>query len=129
MQPGGKIEAGESALDGPHPRTREEIGFVVDPGETEYIGIFRAVAANEAEHGAARRGFFAITVAGDIEAQARDRGAALDRAPRQVPVELAPLTRDALLPLWARAVRRCFCLANAKRATRASRSPSSRRKR
>ena len=100
MQPGGKIESGESALDALTRELREEIGIVVDPGETEYIGSYRAVAAHEANTVVRAEVFFLTTpeepVAG-AEIEELLWVARLD----DIAVEVAPLSRDSLLPLWA----------------------------
>lgn len=99
MQPGGKVEPGESALDALTRELREELGLVVDPAETEYIGSYRAVAANEPDTIVRAEVFYLTTgelpVAGaEIEELLWiERGA-------EVSVDLAPLTRDSLLPLW-----------------------------
>lgn len=99
MQAGGKIEAGESALDALTRELREEIGIQLDPDVTEYLGSFRAVAANEPDT-VIRAEVFALTTAqepvaaGEIE-ELRWLGIGdLDG------IELAPLTRDTILPLW-----------------------------
>jgi DNA polymerase III epsilon subunit-like protein/8-oxo-dGTP pyrophosphatase MutT (NUDIX family) len=99
MQAGGKIEAGESALDALTRELREELGMEIDPDRTEYIGSFRAAAANEAdtviraEVFALSTGFGQHTAHGEIEELLWLEGV-------DAGVELAPLTRDTILPLW-----------------------------
>jgi DNA polymerase-3 subunit epsilon len=100
MQPGGKIESGESALDALTRELREEIGLVVDPGETEYIGSYRAVAANEENTVVRAEVFFVTTPELPVPGGEIEELLWIERLD-QIAVEVAPLSRDSLLPLWA----------------------------
>ena len=100
MQAGGKLEPGESALDALARELREELGLELDESSAEYLGVFRAKAANE-DNTIVSAAVFALETAFEI----RPRGEIeevvwIDRLD-SIPVELAPLTRDELLPLWA----------------------------
>lgn len=100
MQPGGKIEPGESALDALTRELREELGLEVDPGETEYIGSYRAVAANEANTVVRAEVFYLLTHATPVAGAEIDELLWIERL-EGLEVEVAPLSRDTLLPLWA----------------------------
>jgi len=103
MQPGGKIEEGESAIDALTRELAEEVGVSLDIASAEYLGLFRAVAANE-EDTVVLAAVFAMSVDGEVTAGAEieelrwidDPDLDLDG------VDVAPLTRDELLPLWER---------------------------
>lgn len=100
MQAGGKLEAGESALDALSRELREELGVELDESAAEYLGVFRAEAANEA-HTLVSAAVFAFETAATIEPTGEiEELLWIDRLDG-ISVELAPLTRDELLPLWA----------------------------
>ncbi|CAN5559855.1 hypothetical protein BH09ACT4_BH09ACT4_15480 [soil metagenome] len=100
MQPGGKIESGESALAALTRELREELGIVVDPGETEYIGSYRAIAANEENTVVRAEVFFVMTTEIAVAGAEIEELLWVERLD-DIGVELAPLSRDSLLPLWA----------------------------
>ena len=100
MQPGGKIESGECALTALTRELREELGLVVDPAETEYIGSYRAVAANEENTVVRAEVFFLTTSELPVAGAEIDELLWVERLD-DLAVEVAPLSRDSLLPLWA----------------------------
>ncbi|CAN5350913.1 hypothetical protein BH11ACT4_BH11ACT4_18950 [soil metagenome] len=100
MQAGGKIESGESALDALSRELREEVGLVLDIDRTEYLGSFRAIAANE-EDTVIRAEVFALSVTQEPQASGEIEELLWLESGDVSGIELAPLTRDTILPLWA----------------------------
>ena len=100
MQAGGKLEIGESALDALSRELQEELGLELDESAAEYLGVFRAEAANEA-HTLVSAAVFALETAAEIAPHGEiEELLWIDRLDG-ISVDLAPLTRDELLPLWA----------------------------
>ncbi len=100
MQAGGKLEPGESALDALTRELREELGVELDESAAEYLGIYRAEAAHE-PNTLVSAAVFAVESAAEVTPHGEiDELLWIDRLDG-ISVELAPLTRDELLPLWA----------------------------
>jgi DNA polymerase III epsilon subunit-like protein/8-oxo-dGTP pyrophosphatase MutT (NUDIX family) len=100
MQPGGKIEPGESAFEALVRELHEELGLVVDPDTTHHLGSFRAAAANEADT-IVRAEVFALEtdalLAPGNEIEELLWLDSLDTGDRTI----APLSTEHLLPIWA----------------------------
>ena len=101
MQPGGKIERGESALAALIRELREELGLEVDVDATEFLGSYEAPALNEPGR-TVRAEVFALVTDAELRPAAEiDAIHWLESPSDTEAVELAPLTIDVLLPLWA----------------------------
>ena len=100
MQPGGTLLPGESALDALSRLLRDELGLELDESAAEYLGVFRAQAAHEPGT-VISAAVFALETAVEIQPRGEIQEILwIDRLDG-ITVELAPLTRDELLPLWA----------------------------
>ncbi|MBX8491674.1 NUDIX domain-containing protein [Pseudomonas cichorii] len=99
MQPGGKIEAGEPAVNALVRELEEELGLVIDPQQAIFLGEFRAPAANEPGFEVHCQLFGVRTDAQVVPAAEIEE--VIWVGPEQHPdLVLAPLTRDLILPLY-----------------------------
>ncbi|MGF6393171.1 NUDIX hydrolase [Pseudomonas plecoglossicida] len=103
MQPGGKIDAGESAVAALVRELHEELGLHIDPAQAIALGQFSAPAANEPGFEVQAQLFRvdcaeAVAPAAEIEEVV---WLAADQSPE---LQLAPLTRDLILPLYRQAL-------------------------
>lgn len=99
MQPGGKIDAGESAAQALARELHEELGLVVEADQAEFLGEFSAVAANEPGFEVNCQLYRleveqAVQPAAEIEEVLWVDGGDVGH------LNLAPLTRDSILPLY-----------------------------
>lgn len=99
MQPGGKIDAGEQPAQALARELFEELNLRIDPDAAVYLGHFSAPAANEPGFTVEAELFqvnidVAVTPAAEIE-EIRWIDPAGDGG-----LQLAPLTRDLILPFY-----------------------------
>lgn len=99
MQPGGKIDAGETAERALVRELEEELGLRIDPQQALFLGEFSAPAANEPGFEVRCQLFEVRTDAPVLPAAEIEEviWVGPDQAPQQ---ELAPLTADLILPLY-----------------------------
>jgi DNA polymerase III epsilon subunit-like protein/ADP-ribose pyrophosphatase YjhB (NUDIX family) len=100
MQAGGKLEPGESAVDARSRELREELDLELDESTAEYLGVFRADAANE-PHTLVSAAVFGLVTSMELAPHGEIEELLWVDGLDHIGVELAPLTRDELLPLWA----------------------------
>jgi len=98
MQAGGKIEAGESAIDALRRELREEIGLSLADDDAVALGCHCAPAANEPDHIVDAELFH--IVANPVPAPGAEIAEAIWITPTQAAdMPLAPLTRDLVMRL------------------------------
>lgn len=101
MQPGGKIDAGEMAVNALARELHEELGLRVESEQAQFLGEFSAPAANEP-------GFevncqlYRLDIAHDVTPAAEIEEIVWVDAGDVNHLQLAPLTRDSILPLYRR---------------------------
>jgi 8-oxo-dGTP diphosphatase len=105
MQPGGKIDSGESALAALVRELHEELALVVDPADCEPLGRFRATAANEADAMVEADAFIVhlappVSAGLGVQAELAELRWIDPLAPGEI--QLALLSRDHILPAWLR---------------------------
>lgn len=106
MQPGGKLEPGEAPEAALQRELSEELRIAGTLGEPAPMGQFAAMAANEA--GAlVVADLFRIDVSGEVTPQAEIEEIRWIDPAAPGAIELAPLTRDEVLPALTRPTRTC----------------------
>ncbi len=101
MQPGGKRDAGESDVAALAREIDEELGCRVVAGSARSLGLFDAPAANEPGFRVSAA-VYAVDVEGPVRPRAEIEEAVWADAAMLSRLNLAPLTRDHVLPLALR---------------------------
>jgi len=101
MQPGGKIEVFERPAVALCRELSEELSLDLVPDELTYLGRFTAPAANEPGR-LVDAEVFAVNISRSVEPAAEIEEILWIDPDKAAAVELAPLTRDKILPLCTR---------------------------
>ncbi|MBF8781458.1 NUDIX hydrolase [Pseudomonas fulva] len=103
MQPGGKIDPGESPRDALARELHEELGLRIDPTRAVYLGSFSAPAANEPGF-IVQAELFRVDSGEAVWPAAEIEELAWLGQDEATTLTLAPLTRDSILPLYRQAL-------------------------
>lgn len=101
MQAGGKIEPGEAPEAALARELREELALSFPPGAATYLGQFSAPAANEPDSIVIAE-VFRLAVAAELMPEAEIEEIRWIDPAAPGALELAPLTRDHILPAYLR---------------------------
>ncbi|WP_242206676.1 MULTISPECIES: NUDIX domain-containing protein [unclassified Pseudomonas] len=99
MQPGGKIEAHELPVHALARELEEELGLQIDPVQAAFLGQFSAPAANEPGF-VVQAQIFQLTIDTEVMPAAEIEEVIWADPATDPVVELAPLTRDLILPFY-----------------------------
>lgn len=99
MQPGGKIEPGEEAIEALCRELREELQVHIARSSVSYLKRFSAPAANEPGHTVIAE-VFHVSITATVEPAAEIEEIFWVNPSAASPLNLAPLTRDHILPFW-----------------------------
>ena len=99
MQPGGKIEAHELPVQALARELEEELGLVIDPSQATFLGQFSAAAANEPGF-VVQAEIFQLTINAEVFPAAEIEEVIWVDPATDPALELAPLTRDLILPFY-----------------------------
>lgn len=103
MQPGGKLRGSESHLAALERELGEELKCSVRPGTPAFLGTFTAPAANESGC-LVEADLYRVELVGTVSAAAEIEEVVWLDPGQPCQIELAPLTREIVLPLAARAI-------------------------
>ncbi|WPC28992.1 NUDIX domain-containing protein [Pseudomonas moraviensis] len=103
MQPGGKIEAHELPIHALARELEEELGLQIDPAQASFLGQFSAPAANEPGF-VVHADIFQLTIDADVIPAAEIEEVIWVDPATDPAVELAPLTREHILPFYRRSL-------------------------